>query len=89
LVVTWSGIVTPSAESFHCQDKLRGATLAVKQNLYSVKIAAYKDSHGKNLKRKQSEPSSSGEAAQAGEGCVCKARQPGAPVEKRSAVSPR
>ena len=28
----------------------------VKQNLYSVKIATYKDSHGKKSERKQSEP---------------------------------
>ena len=30
--------------------------VAVKQNLYTVKIATYKDSHGKKSERKQSEP---------------------------------
>ena len=32
----------------------------VKQNLYSVKIATYKDSHGKKSERKQSRPARAG-----------------------------
>ena len=35
----------------------------VKQNLYSVKMAAYKGSHGEKRERKQSKASGSGQSA--------------------------
>ncbi len=41
----------------------------VKQNLYSVKIATYKDSHGWKTERKQSESPGSGKDPQRSKAC--------------------
>jgi hypothetical protein len=41
--------------------------VCVKQNLYNVKIALYKDSDGKDFQSKQSKPSDGGQGPQARE----------------------
>src|SRR6266481_5086076 len=56
--------------------------------LYIVKMASYKDSHGKIIQRKQSEPSGDGASPQTGEGCSRKARRPAAQIVRRYPLSP-
>src|SRR5258708_17727704 len=62
---------------------------AVKQNLYSVKMTSYKDSYGKIIQRKQSEPSCGGTNPQAGKGGSRKAGRPAAQIDRRIPLSPR
>jgi hypothetical protein len=56
----------------------------VKQNLYSVKIAIYKDSHGKKSERKQGRP-----ARATAQGQCSKAGRASQPLDGRYSVSPR
>src|SRR5260221_820798 len=76
----------PEALSFHRQDRCLDRTTDRQANLYSVKMASYKDSYGKIIQRKQNEPPG-GAPAQASEGRGRAASRPAAPRIGRRSLS--